>query len=74
MSLWLVDSGVGAEARRHGGAEARMDQELPDRPILMTVADGTLAGRMGITITSASASRVVAATPRPVTATGPLGE
>jgi 1,4-dihydroxy-2-naphthoyl-CoA hydrolase len=40
-----------------------MDQELLDRAMAMTVADGTLAGRMGIRITSASASRVVATMP-----------
>jgi 1,4-dihydroxy-2-naphthoyl-CoA hydrolase len=40
-----------------------MDQELLDRAMAMTVADGTLAGRMGIKITSASASRVVATMP-----------
>ena len=40
-----------------------MDQELLDRVMAMTVADGTLAGRMGIKITSASASRVVATMP-----------
>jgi 1,4-dihydroxy-2-naphthoyl-CoA hydrolase len=46
-----------------GAAEARMDQELPDRAMTMTVAEGTLAGRMGIRIASASASRVVAMMP-----------
>ncbi|MGH3254494.1 MAG: PaaI family thioesterase [Streptosporangiaceae bacterium] len=40
-----------------------MDQELLDRVTAMTVADGTLAGRMGIKIQSASASRVVATMP-----------
>jgi len=40
-----------------------MDQELLDRAMAMTVADGTLAGRMGIKIMSASASQVVATMP-----------
>src|SRR5580658_668715 len=40
-----------------------MDQELLDRVMAMTVADGTLAGRMGIKIESASAARVVATMP-----------
>jgi 1,4-dihydroxy-2-naphthoyl-CoA hydrolase len=40
-----------------------MDQETLDKVMAMTVADGTLAGRMGITIRSASASRVVATMP-----------
>ncbi len=40
-----------------------MDQELLDQVMAMTVAEGSLAGRMGITITSASASRVVATMP-----------
>lgn len=40
-----------------------MDQETLDKIMAMTVAEGTLAGRMGITIVSASASRVVATMP-----------
>jgi 1,4-dihydroxy-2-naphthoyl-CoA hydrolase len=40
-----------------------MDQELLDRVMAMTVAEGTLAGRMGIKIQSASASRVVGMMP-----------
>jgi len=40
-----------------------MDQEMLDEIMAMTVADGTLAGRMGIEILSASASRVVATMP-----------
>jgi len=40
-----------------------MDQEMLDKIMAMTVADGTLAGRMGIRILSASASRVVATMP-----------
>jgi 1,4-dihydroxy-2-naphthoyl-CoA hydrolase len=40
-----------------------MDQEMLDKIRALTVADGTLAGRMGITILSASASRVVATMP-----------
>ena len=40
-----------------------MDQELLERVMAMTVAEGTLAGRMGIRIASASASRVVATMP-----------
>src|SRR5580658_777106 len=40
-----------------------MDQELLDRVMAMTVADGTLAGRLGIKIASASASQVVATMP-----------
>jgi 1,4-dihydroxy-2-naphthoyl-CoA hydrolase len=40
-----------------------MDRELLERAMAVTVAEGTLAGRMGITITSASASRVVATMP-----------
>ena len=55
MAPWEVDRGV--------AAEARMDQELLDRVMAMTVADGTLAGRMGIKIASASASQVVATMP-----------
>ena len=40
-----------------------MDREMLDTIMARTVADGTLAGRMGITIVSASASRVVATMP-----------
>ncbi len=40
-----------------------MDQEMLDAIMARTVAEGTLAGRMGITIVSASASRVVATMP-----------
>jgi uncharacterized protein (TIGR00369 family) len=40
-----------------------MDQELLDQVMAMTVAEGTLAGRMGIKIQSASAARVVATMP-----------
>jgi 1,4-dihydroxy-2-naphthoyl-CoA hydrolase len=40
-----------------------MDQEILDKVMAMTVADGTLADRMGIRILSASASRVVATMP-----------
>ncbi len=40
-----------------------MDQEILDKVMAMTVADGTLADRMGIKILSASASRVVATMP-----------
>ena len=35
-------------------AEIRMDQEMLDRIIAVTTAEGTLANRMGITILSAS--------------------
>jgi len=47
--------------RKHGWV--RMDQETLEKITAMTVAEGTLAGRMGITILSASASRVVATMP-----------
>lgn len=40
-----------------------MDQETLEKITARTVAEGTLAGRMGITIVSASASRVVATMP-----------
>lgn len=40
-----------------------MDREMLDTIMARTVAEGTLAGRMGITIVSASASRVVATMP-----------
>jgi uncharacterized protein (TIGR00369 family) len=40
-----------------------MDQEMLDAIMARTVAEGTLAGRLGITIVSASASRVVATMP-----------
>jgi uncharacterized protein (TIGR00369 family) len=40
-----------------------MDQETLDKIAAVTVADGTLAGRMGIKVVSASASRVVATMP-----------
>lgn len=40
-----------------------MDQETLEKITARTVAEGTLAGRMGITIASASASRVVATMP-----------
>lgn len=40
-----------------------MDQETLDKIMAVTVADGTLPGRMGIKIVSASASRVVATMP-----------
>jgi 1,4-dihydroxy-2-naphthoyl-CoA hydrolase len=42
---------------------AGMDQETLDRIMAVTVAEGTLAGRMGIKILSASASQVVAIMP-----------
>jgi 1,4-dihydroxy-2-naphthoyl-CoA hydrolase len=40
-----------------------MDQEMLDAIMARTVAEGTLAGRMGITIVAASAARVVATMP-----------
>jgi uncharacterized protein (TIGR00369 family) len=40
-----------------------MDQEMLDKIMAFTVADGTLADRMGIKILSASASQVVATMP-----------
>jgi 1,4-dihydroxy-2-naphthoyl-CoA hydrolase len=40
-----------------------MDQELLERAMTMTVAEGTLAGRMGVKIQSASAARVLATMP-----------
>ncbi len=40
-----------------------MEQGMLDTIMARTVAEGTLAGRMGITIVSASASRVVATMP-----------
>ena len=40
-----------------------MDQEILDAIMARTVAEGTLAGRMGITIVAASAARVVATMP-----------
>jgi 1,4-dihydroxy-2-naphthoyl-CoA hydrolase len=40
-----------------------MDQEMLDKVMAVTVADGTLADRMGIKILSASASQVVATMP-----------
>jgi 1,4-dihydroxy-2-naphthoyl-CoA hydrolase len=40
-----------------------MDQETLERIMAVTVADGTLPGRMGIKIVSGSASRVVATMP-----------
>jgi 1,4-dihydroxy-2-naphthoyl-CoA hydrolase len=40
-----------------------MDQGMLDTIMARTVAEGTLAGRMGITIVSASGSRVVATMP-----------
>jgi 1,4-dihydroxy-2-naphthoyl-CoA hydrolase len=40
-----------------------MDQETLDRIMATTVAEGTLPGRMGIKIRSASAARVVATMP-----------
>jgi 1,4-dihydroxy-2-naphthoyl-CoA hydrolase len=40
-----------------------MDQAMLDKIAAMAVADGTLADRMGITILSASAARVVATMP-----------
>lgn len=40
-----------------------MDQETLEKITARTVAEGTLAGRMGIAIVSASASRVVATMP-----------
>ena len=40
-----------------------MDREMLNTIMARTVAEGTLAGRMGITIVSASASRVVATMP-----------
>jgi 1,4-dihydroxy-2-naphthoyl-CoA hydrolase len=43
--------------------EVRMDQETLEKIMATTVAEGTLPGRMGIKILSASASRVVATMP-----------
>ena len=40
-----------------------MDQEMLDRVVAVTTAEGTLAHRMGIRIVSASGSRVVATMP-----------
>ena len=40
-----------------------MNQEMLDAIMARTVAEGTLAGRLGITIVSASASQVVATMP-----------
>jgi 1,4-dihydroxy-2-naphthoyl-CoA hydrolase len=40
-----------------------MDQETLERIMAVTVADGTLPGRMGIKVVSASASQVVATMP-----------
>jgi len=40
-----------------------MEQEMLDKIAAVTVADGTLASRMGIKVVSASASRVVATMP-----------
>src|ERR1700723_3400795 len=40
-----------------------MDQEILDRIVALTVAEGTLADRMGIKILSASASQVVGTMP-----------
>jgi 1,4-dihydroxy-2-naphthoyl-CoA hydrolase len=40
-----------------------MDREMLDRVMALTVADGTLADRMGIKVLSASASQVVATMP-----------
>jgi len=40
-----------------------MDEEILDRIMAMTAAEGTLPGRMGIKILSASASQVVATMP-----------
>jgi 1,4-dihydroxy-2-naphthoyl-CoA hydrolase len=40
-----------------------MDQEMLAASLALTVAEGTLPGRMGITIVSASAERVVATMP-----------
>src|SRR3984957_19480594 len=52
-----------ANCRGAGQAEVRMDQEILDAIMARTVAEGTLAGRMGITIVAASAARVVATMP-----------
>ena len=43
--------------------KVRMDQELLDRVMAVTTAEGTLANRMGIKIVSASAAEVVATMP-----------
>ena len=40
-----------------------MDQEMVDRSMALTVAEGTLPSRMGVSIISASAERVVATMP-----------
>ena len=40
-----------------------MDQEILDRAVAVTTGEGTLAGRMGIKILSASGSEVVATMP-----------
>jgi 1,4-dihydroxy-2-naphthoyl-CoA hydrolase len=50
------------EAAR-GEREVRVEQETLDAIMARTAAQDTLAGRMGITIVSASASRVVATMP-----------
>src|SRR5580704_10471029 len=44
-------------------AEIRMDQEMLDRIIAVTTAEGTLANRMGIKVLSASGTEVVATMP-----------
>jgi 1,4-dihydroxy-2-naphthoyl-CoA hydrolase len=40
-----------------------MDQEMVDKSMALTVAEGSLASRMGVSIISASAERVVATMP-----------
>src|SRR5581483_9460881 len=52
--VWLASSPSG---------RVRMDQELLGRAMAATTAEGTLAGRMGITIVSASGAEVVATMP-----------
>src|SRR6201982_1356075 len=49
--------------RRAANGEVRMNQEMLDRAMAATTAEGTLAHRMGIRILSASASEVVATMP-----------
>src|SRR5581483_8738668 len=49
--------------REQARSEVRMDQETLERIVAVTIAEGTLAERMGIKICSASGAEVVATMP-----------
>src|ERR1017187_8427459 len=59
----LVQAAAWEPCRGPRDAEVRMDTEVLESMMALTVADGTLAGSMGIKIVSASGTEVVATMP-----------